>query len=513
MEINNKDSYYNALYQAVIVDSDLNDDPLLNNRVQIYIPEVHYKYMNDYKNYMNDNNKKEHELYACFPWAKSLVADLTEGQIVYCGCVDNENGNYIVLGVDVNNTSGALNDGTTIAVVQGGQVLELALPIIIHNEVGIAISDWPNNISSDLYTKINPSDNGGWSIGLIQWHHTRAYDVLYYIAKNDPTWESCWPDKSYDLYIDLSNSLKSGNTSARTKYQKSFKPSVGSGLYNSIKNMLGTEVGKRCQREYATQDTLEALNILQNETYNIQNPALLIYLLDIMNQYGNGISSKAKASEYSHETDLSNMQQLEKFRRYWKLATLGAYNNRRETTYQYIVSLDVAGKLNQTDLVSVEGIGNVNLGNGQYCYPFIGSFSITSLYGWRGAIAGTNHSGANFHHGVDFGCPRGTTLVACTSGTVSTVGYDEDGYGNYVRIVADDGNIIYYGHLQSYVVSQGQKVVKGTVLGYSDDTGNSSGNHLHFEIRKSTGKQADSMDPLPFLGCEGYKKGQYVGSE
>ena len=109
---------------------------------------------------------------------------------------------------------------------------------------------------------------------------------------------------------------------------------------------------------------------------------------------------------------------------------------------------------------------------------------------------------AQQHNGVDIGVGIGTPVYAAATGTViiSTVvtsnpyGYGGSsktswsaangyGYGNYVAIEHPDGKVTLYGHLSSVAVSSGQTVVQGQVIGYSGSTGNSSGPHLHFEVR------------------------------
>ena len=109
---------------------------------------------------------------------------------------------------------------------------------------------------------------------------------------------------------------------------------------------------------------------------------------------------------------------------------------------------------------------------------------------------------AQQHNGVDVGVGIGTPVFAAATGTViiATVvtsnpyGYGGPsktswsaangyGYGNYIAIEHPDGKITIYGHLSSVAVNVGQVVVQGQVIGYSGSTGNSSGPHLHFEVR------------------------------
>lgn len=88
------------------------------------------------------------------------------------------------------------------------------------------------------------------------------------------------------------------------------------------------------------------------------------------------------------------------------------------------------------------------------------------------------------HRGIDVGAPKGTTIVAAASGTVtlSQYGYG-GGYGNHVIISHGNGVSTLYGHCTSLLVSSGQHVSQGQAIATVGSTGNSTGNHLHLEIR------------------------------
>ena len=103
--------------------------------------------------------------------------------------------------------------------------------------------------------------------------------------------------------------------------------------------------------------------------------------------------------------------------------------------------------------------------------------------------------GVYYYGGVDFGIPNGTPIVAARDGVVGLVRKDPTGYGVHVRINHDAGYISIYAHLREYIVAQGQPVEAGEVIGYSDNTGNSTGPHLHFEVRKD----GIPIDPMPLL--------------
>ncbi|MBO9309497.1 MAG: peptidoglycan DD-metalloendopeptidase family protein [Chloroflexi bacterium] len=87
-----------------------------------------------------------------------------------------------------------------------------------------------------------------------------------------------------------------------------------------------------------------------------------------------------------------------------------------------------------------------------------------------------------YHTGIDLAAPIGTTVFAADSGTVIFAGWSSWGYGN--TVVLAHGNLLtLYGHMSRVSVSCGQVVSRGTPIGAVGNTGNSSGPHLHFEVR------------------------------
>jgi cell wall-associated NlpC family hydrolase len=102
---------------------------------------------------------------------------------------------------------------------------------------------------------------------------------------------------------------------------------------------------------------------------------------------------------------------------------------------------------------------------------------VSSYFGYR---KNPNTGNQEYHKGIDIAVPTGTTVYAANDGTVTTAAYD-DYYGNYVEITGDDGYVTKYAHMDSISVRQGQKLVLGTVIGESGNTGSSTGSHLHIE--------------------------------
>lgn len=88
------------------------------------------------------------------------------------------------------------------------------------------------------------------------------------------------------------------------------------------------------------------------------------------------------------------------------------------------------------------------------------------------------------HNGLDFGIPVGTEIKSTMDGNVVYAGWNDQGYGNLV-IVENGGYKTYYAHLSSIPVSVGDSVSAGATIGLSGNTGNSTGPHLHYEIRRN----------------------------
>lgn len=134
---------------------------------------------------------------------------------------------------------------------------------------------------------------------------------------------------------------------------------------------------------------------------------------------------------------------------------------------------------------------NGEAGNG-FAWPSSCTY-ITSSYGYRDSPFGNGSS--TWHTGIDIGASRGSAIYASKAGTVTTAGWSSTGYGNYVVINHGDGSSSLYGHMTNYIVSAGQYVSQGQVIGYVGSTGNSTGPHLHFTIYIN----GSTVNPLAYL--------------
>lgn len=126
--------------------------------------------------------------------------------------------------------------------------------------------------------------------------------------------------------------------------------------------------------------------------------------------------------------------------------------------------------------------------------PFFGEFPITQTFaeheerrlanGWQ-----------YYNGGIDWGLPERTPICAALEGFVSKIEVLNTGYGNVVKLDHENGLQTLYAHLSYSVVSLGQIITRGQMIGRSGNTGNSTGPHLHFEVRQD----GVAVDPQPLL--------------
>ena len=138
-----------------------------------------------------------------------------------------------------------------------------------------------------------------------------------------------------------------------------------------------------------------------------------------------------------------------------------------------------AGHSTKYRFIWPEPSGQISQGFGPSSYPF------EPPYG------GYPH----FHTGMDLVEPFGSPIYAVDDGLVALVGSSTQGYGNYVVIAHSGGLDTLYGHLSAALVSVGQRVAQGDAIGMEGSTGNSTGPHLHFELRINQ----RPVDPTPYF--------------
>jgi murein DD-endopeptidase MepM/ murein hydrolase activator NlpD len=159
----------------------------------------------------------------------------------------------------------------------------------------------------------------------------------------------------------------------------------------------------------------------------------------------------------------------------------------RLLSYREIRPGEVPAPASSPGLPAVDPAGSSAPGGGiagavrQYAWPVHGT--ITQAYGHNG------------HPGIDIGVPTGTPVGAIAAGTVILARWN-DGYGNQVQVAHGAGRVSSVAHLSAITVHQGDQVTQGQQLGLAGSTGQSTGPHVHLEIRDN-GK---TLDPAPIIG-------------
>ena len=150
---------------------------------------------------------------------------------------------------------------------------------------------------------------------------------------------------------------------------------------------------------------------------------------------------------------------------------------------------------------------NANV-KGTWYWPLPGRYNLSSLFGRRFIFGSWQE-----HTGTDIPAPSGTPIYAANDGVVTTVNTNKNSstYGYYCTISHGGGYVTLYAHqCQVPIVKEGQTVSKGQVIGYVGNTGRSTGNHLHFELRVN-GVRGDVIKLYPGMTFRGPDGGTIKG--
>lgn len=167
--------------------------------------------------------------------------------------------------------------------------------------------------------------------------------------------------------------------------------------------------------------------------------------------------------------------------------------------YKKIDGLYASGGKLPEDKAASTGI-SVNRATGFGNPTKVSDAVITSGYGSRTAPTTNKGKGSKQHDGIDIGgSVNGQAADSIGGGKVTEVGYDENGYGNYVVVDHGNGYTSLYGHLQKATVKQGDTISAGQQVGVIGSTGKSSGPHLHLRVHKN-GQSIDPRTVIPGYG-------------
>lgn len=200
------------------------------------------------------------------------------------------------------------------------------------------------------------------------------------------------------------------------------------------------------------------------------------YAITVDNQEKAYISNFADAEQVINQLKEKNSNNKDKLGIVEKYATELTEFATVEKSVADLYEKKVVKKVQSSTTIAASGVNAtdkvVNLGI-SLIRPVSGT--LTSRFGARWGRS---------HKGIDIGAPKGTTIVAAASGTVTYAQYGYGGgYGNHLIISHGNGVQTLYGHCTSLLVSQGQYVSQGQAIATVGNTGNSQGNHLHLEVR------------------------------
>lgn len=131
-----------------------------------------------------------------------------------------------------------------------------------------------------------------------------------------------------------------------------------------------------------------------------------------------------------------------------------------------------------------------NISSPEFTVPLEGN--ITSPFGER--INPNNQNEKEMHTGIDIDTNLGFNVTASAEGTVEKIGYDER-FGNFVILRHTKTYSTCYAHLENVAIKEKEKVKSGELIGTAGETGNATGKHLHFEIRKGD----ERVDPQKYI--------------
>lgn len=193
-----------------------------------------------------------------------------------------------------------------------------------------------------------------------------------------------------------------------------------------------------------------------------------------------------EAHEQAEAKDKHAYHKNEEARRLKQLTKDRVYYEREQRALE-LQSRQIADMLRARYSNQNQATYNVKLGTGRFINPIAG-YPMTSRFGWRvHPIFGSRR----LHTGVDFGAPSGTPIRAADTGVVISTGW-QGGYGKAVIVDHGQGLATLYAHTSAYYVRPGQRVTKGQVIAAIGTTGNSTGPHLHLEVRRN----GAPVDPL-----------------
>lgn len=375
-------------------------------------------------------------------------------------------------------------DDSGIYTTDADSLTTFIIDLIMYNETS---STAGNRAYGSIRNPIANTSEVTLTAGFMQWYGNRARNLIQKICNTDKSQAKEILGKA--LYKKITKNICWISNELKCTEDELSK----------LEKLLTTDIGKSVQDELAITDIEKDIKAIQKD-YGYSDYKLIAYAVDCKHQSPAGIGrvtgrileeygNIAKLEELGSNKALKILRDYAKKDVYTgedgKKYGLGVYVSRRDKSYNYII------KHLKTDAL---------LGYG-FPLPANSGWTITSGFGYR-TLEGETES--KLHAGIDIAAPEGTAIYAAKSGTVVYAGWGETGtgYGGYgycVGIKDTDGNVEVYGHMKNKpCVSVGDEVKIGKKIGKVGSTGYSTGNHLHFEVRKNGqhGNYGDYIDPL-----------------
>ena len=211
-----------------------------------------------------------------------------------------------------------------------------------------------------------------------------------------------------------------------------------------------------------------------------------MYAITLNNEVATYVNSKEEAEETINKMKEENGKELEEI----NIAMQEVYTQNIEETKNTveIASAIETAKLELNKKVEEQEKIKSSTFEGVYFAVKPVTGTITSRFGANESIR--DHT----HMGMDIAAPNGTDIKAAADGTITYSGW-MGGYGNLIIISHGNGIQTYYGHCSKLYTSVGEEVKAGDIIAAVGSTGNSTGNHLHFEIRKN----GSQINPQKYL--------------
>ena len=298
----------------------------------------------------------------------------------------------------------------------------------------------------------------------------------------------------------------------------------------SVKEDAIMETLQELQRQDETSGNLLALFLKNgtladsffaaNSVLNLQSQlsADITNLKDLNSQYSDQLHQSAdkEASIQAQQKDLQNKKSIVQDQQQEKATLLASTKNQESVFQKQLSTLQQQQAAINSDIESIDSILRSKIdpstlpaiGAGVLLMPVQGDTQASITQGYGATSFAQTEYVKHWHNGLDLAASIGTPLLAAADGTVNATGNEDlycphGAYGKFVVINHYNGLTTLYGHMSKILVTAGEKVTRGQLIGYSGNTGDVTGPHLHFTVYAQSTynlNNSKSCGPLPTGG-------------